>query len=272
MLHIRRIAIVVNRAKPGASALAAELSQIAAAEDVEVVPISAHPLPDGALAGCDVCATLGGDGTLLGVVEQAAKYQVPVFGINRGKLGFLANYPAGDAAESLRAVLRGDCQVTPRMLLECDFGAPERKVALNDIVIVQTTHSHMADLRVSTESALVNSFLCDGLIVSTPTGSTAYNLSAGGPLIAPDAAVFALTPICPHTLTNRSLIFPANETLSVDSRNPHAPLAVEIDGVRLPQEQVRFPICISLSTKTMRLIQPPAFSHFAMLRDKLRWV
>jgi NAD+ kinase len=129
----------------------------------------------------------------------------------------------------------------------------------------------MADLRVSCGEDFVNTFLCDGLIVSTPTGSTAYNLSAGGPLIAPEAAVFAVTPICPHTLSNRSLIFPAGKVLSVESRDPRAPLAVEIDGVRLPLERVCFPISISLSEKTIPLIQPRGFSHFEMLRDKLRW-
>jgi NAD+ kinase len=209
----------------------------------------------------------------LGVVAQAAEFRVPVFGINRGKLGFLANHPSENAAESLLAVLRGDFQMSKRALLASGpAGGRRRALALNDVVISAGQDARMTRLRVSVDGVFVNSFLCDRLIVTTPTGSTAYNLSAGGPLIDPGAEVFAITPVCPHTLSNRSLIFPRGRILSVEDESEEAALSVSVDGVSLPLERGAFPLEISLAAENFMLLQPPGFSHFELLRNKLRWV
>jgi NAD+ kinase len=273
MSKIQRIAIVANRDKPGVAALAAELARVA--EDAGVVAVlpDRHPLAPDALRGCDVCVTLGGDGTLLGVVAQAAEFRVPVFGINRGKLGFLANHPSENAAESLLAVLRGNFQISPRALLAShSAGGGRRALALNDVVISAGANAHMVRLRVSVDGVFVNSFLCDSLIVTTPTGSTAYNLSAGGPLIEPSAEVFAITPVCPHTLSNRSLIFPRGRVLSVHSESPDVALTISVDGVSLPLEREALSLEISLASEKFMLLQPSGFSHFELLRNKLHWV
>ncbi|MDR2863533.1 MAG: NAD(+)/NADH kinase [Puniceicoccales bacterium] len=272
MSTIRRIAIVANRTKPGVPALIAELERVAKGAGVETLLPDSYPLRAGALKGCDACAVLGGDGTLLGVVSQAVEWQVPVFGINRGKLGFLAHYASEDAGESLLAVLRGDCQIDRRILLECRTRGGCRALALNDVVVKTRNHSRMMRLQVASGGEFVSSYRCDGLIVTTPTGSTAYNLSAGGPLIDPGADVFAITPICPHTLSDRSLILPRGRSITVAADEESEGFAdITVDGVQFGPECTQFPLEIRLSEQTMPIIQPKGFSHFKLLRDKLRW-
>lgn len=271
MSSLRRLAIVANHTKPGATELAAELARVAEKAGVVAVVPDIHPLPEGALEGCDACAVLGGDGTLLGVVAQAVAFQVPVFGINRGKLGFLANYPSENAAESLAAVLSGDYQVVERTLLECRTRGGCHALALNDVVVKTHDHSRMARLQVSSGSDFVNAYRCDGLIVTTPTGSTAYNLAAGGPLIDPGADVLGITPISPHTLSNRSLILPRGHVITVEDEEGGDALDIAVDGVKFNPDCTHFPLAVSLAEKKMPLIQPRGLSHFELLRNKLRW-
>lgn len=269
MRTIRHLTLVANPTKPRALELCAALAATARATGIHATTHTTYPLPPDALAHCDACAVLGGDGTLLGLVPQAVAHQVPLFGINRGKLGFLAHYPSENATESLHAVLRGDCQIVHRTLLQCRTPGGQRAIALNDIVVKAHHHAHMARLRVRTQGTLINAYRCDGLIVTTPTGSTAYNLSAGGPLIDPTADVFALTPICPHTLTDRTLIFPRDTPLTLDTLEPETPLHIAVDGIPLAHSQPRIPLEISLAEEKIPLIQPRGFSHFALLRSKL---
>lgn len=281
MKSFGRVALVANFAKAQVPELAAELRGVAEQDGVAVVTHSEYPLPVGALAGCDLCVTLGGDGTLLGAVPEAAARDVPVLGINRGKLGFLANYPAENAAAEFRAVLRGEFQFSPRALLECadadDAGgsgagaalAPAPALALNDVAVSAENRSGMSRLRVFHNGEFVNSFLCDGLVVATPTGSTAYNLSAGGPLIEPQADLFVLSPICPHTLSARPLLFQRGGVLRIEEELPgRGRLDIEVDGSR---SQAVLPLEIRLSERRLRLVQPRGFSHFNLLRTKLRW-
>lgn len=271
---IRCLAIVANRTKPGVDSLAGELAAVARETGAEVVLPPSHPLPAGAFAGCDACVALGGDGTLLGVVAEAVAARVPVLGINRGKLGFLACYDSENATENLRAMLRGDYRIEERALLEATSQCGSSTIALNDVVIRPTAHTHLVSLRVSLNDEFVNAFSCDGLIVTTPTGSTAYNLAAGGPLIAPHAGVFALTPICPHTLSNRSLIFSDKCVLTVDRELGWSDVRLDVVADGTPRFQATaacFPLRISLAERNIRLIQPPGLSHFQVLRNKLRW-
>lgn len=281
MRKIRKIAIVTNNGRLKLKALAHELAQVAREAGMEVLLPQDYPLKRGALAGCDACATLGGDGTLLGVVQEAAAHDVPIFGINRGKLGFLANHPSDDATQSLLAVLRGEYQVSKRLLLECSFdGGSQWRVALNDIVVQTHSRTHMAYFCVSSDNEFVNSFLCDGLIFATPTGSTAYNLSAGGPLLEPTAEVFTLTPICPHSLSNRSIVFPASLALRTNFKDKPCQilgcgaleLRVAVDGVEtLVGSASSLALQVRVARTKLTLLHPPGFSHFSLLRNKLRW-
>jgi NAD+ kinase len=268
---LRRVAFVVNRAKPGAAALAAELAKIARARKVKVALTDQFPIPAGFLKNQDACCVLGGDGTILSVVGEAVAAKVPVFGINRGKLGFLATIPVSEAPAIFTRLLAGEYHLAQRTLLRARAGDGREALALNDIVLKHPSLSRLISLKVESDGKLVNEYHADGLIFSTPTGSTAYNLSAGGPLIHPHARVLALTPISPHTLTNRSVIFAENTQLEVRGLEPGIRPVVSCDGQPCFEGGDVWPIAIKLDERTLALLQPPGHSHFAILRDKLRW-
>ena len=270
MSTIRKIALVVNLAKPGARELAGELAAVAASRGVTVVRTETHPVAPGFLAGCDACCVLGGDGTILGVVAEAVAHGVPIFGINRGKLGFLANYPAETAAKDFADILEGRFHRSDVTLLECVTADGRVYPALNDVVIKTREVFRMAKLGVHSEQGFVNTYRADGLVFATPTGSTAYNLGAGGPLIVPGAEVFAMTPICPHTLTNRSVIFPASSVIRIEKEDMECPLVVSVDGLD-PLSGGLFPLVVRIAAKRLPILRPPGLSHFDILRAKLKW-
>lgn len=270
MSSIRKIALVVNLGKAGARELAGELAAVAASCGVEAVVTESHPVPSGFLAGCDACCVLGGDGTLLGVVGEAVKHGVPIFGINRGKLGFLANYPAETAAKDFAEILSGRYQRSELALLECVTADGRVFHALNDVVIKTREVFRMAKLGVYGEQGFVNTYRADGLVFATATGSTAYNLGAGGPLIVPGAEVFAMTPICPHTLTNRSVIFPSSSVIRVEKEDTESPVVVSVDGLD-PLSGGLFPLTLRVAAKRLPILRPHGLSPFDILRAKLKW-
>ncbi len=272
MQPIRRLAFVVNEHKSGACELADQLVALAEAAGTTTRLTRAYPLPAEHLAGMDACCVIGGDGTLLGAAPAAAATGVPLIGVNRGSLGFLTPFAPEEAREQLSALLAGDYTVVERALLACRAGAAEPVAALNDILIKDASNSRLVRLEVTADDELVTDYLCDGLVFSTPTGSTAYNLSAGGPLIHPSAEVLAMTPICPHTLSNRSIIFRAGTRLRVSNQSDSpAGLVVAADGRALPLPAGVETLDIELSPRRLRLIQRPGHSHFAIMRAKLKW-
>jgi len=272
MTPIRRLAFVVNEQKPGARELAADL--IALAEAVGVTTRVTHdfPLPAALLADMDACCVIGGDGTLLGAAPAAAEAGVPLIGVNRGSLGFLTPFSAEEARDSFTSLLAGDFALTERALIACRVGDAAPVSALNDILIKDASNSRLVRLEVFADDELVTDYLCDGLVFSTPTGSTAYNLSAGGPLIHPSAEVLAMTPVCPHTLSNRSIIFRAGVKLRVLNLSGEATgIIVAADGRILPAPTASAPIELELAPHRLRLIQRHDHSHFAVVRTKLKW-
>lgn len=272
MTPIRHLAFVVNEQKPGACELAEDLVELAEAAGVSTRVTHAFPLPVSHLTDVDACCVIGGDGTLLGAAPAAAEAGVPLIGVNRGSLGFLTTFTADEARECLPTLLAGDFGVVERALLACRVGEAGPVTVLNDILIKDASNSRLVRLEVFADGELVTDYLCDGLIFSTPTGSTAYNLSAGGPLIHPDAEVLAMTPICPHTLSNRSIIFRAGVTLRVNNSSDSASgLIIAADGRVLPPAAIDAPIEIALTPRRLRLIQRRDHSHFAVVRAKLKW-
>jgi len=268
---LRRIALVVNRSKPGAAALAAELAKIAKSKKTAVTMTDAFPIPAGFLKNQDACCVLGGDGTILSVVGEAVATQVPVFGINQGKLGFLATIPVREAKAIFTRLLAGDYHLARRTVLRARAADGREALALNDIVLKQPGLSRLISLQVFSDGKLVNEYHADGLIIATPTGSTAYNLSAGGPLIHPHAQVLALTPICPHTLSNRAVIFSGDTRLEVRGIEPGLQPVVTRDGQPCFEAGRVLPLNVSLDKRTLALVQPPGHSHFDILRGKLKW-
>jgi NAD+ kinase len=271
MKPLRKLAFVVNEEKAGAPELARELVAIARRAGVALKQTTRFPLLKGWLRGCDACCVIGGDGTLLGVARESAAEQVPIIGVNRGSLGFLTTFSADEARSQFLDLLGGDFRVAHRAMLDCSTGTGPHDLALNDVLIKDEVNSRLVRLEVIADGELVTDYTCDGLIFSTPTGSTAYNLSAGGPIMHPAAGVIAMTPICPHTLSNRSIIFRENVCLRVFNRSPGSRLLVAMDGQRNLKVSAQSPVEISISKLRLPLAQRADYSHFSVVRTKLKW-
>ena len=270
MDQLKSIGIVVNATKEGARELAMKLAEIARQAGVEARLCEAYPVPLDFLKGCDFCCTVGGDGTLLSVVPAAIHADVPVMGINFGKLGFMASFASENAVEALQQAIGGRYLTSERTLLSCACSAGSAYLALNDIV-VKTRSSRLLRLRVYADDHFVNEYYADGLIISTPTGSTAYNLSADGPLIHPSAPVLAMTPICPHTLSNRSVIFSDDTRLRIALCGSEADVHATLDGRPCFQSWQNFPLTLQKAERTFHLVQNPGEDHFSIVRKKLHW-
>ncbi|MBC2601938.1 NAD(+)/NADH kinase [Puniceicoccus vermicola] len=271
MKPLRTVALVVNRQKSGAREIGDQLKQLGQDRGVEMRITEEHPLPNGYLQGCDAVCAIGGDGTFLGVVPQAVEYGVKVLGVNLGKLGFLVTFSPDGIAREFGRILDGDYEIEDRTLLEACDPEGERRICLNDVVVKQTASSRMMMLEVFANGDFVNEFACDGLIYSTPTGSTAYNLSAGGPIVHPDVQGITLTPICPHTLSNRSVIFSMGTEIEVRTDLEACSPQVTLDGHLRFTESIAFPLRIRVPSTTVTLIHGKDYSHFLTVRTKLHW-
>ena len=230
MQALKTIVFFINETKSGAPELAKELLAIAEQQCSNFRITAKYPFPDDFLQNADACCVIGGDGTLLGVAEQCAKNSVPVIGINLGGLGFLTTFSGEEATHVFSEVVNGEYCVTKRSMMLASSEKGVTHTALNDAVIKEIHSGDILNLEVCNEAGWITDYLCDGIIFTTPTGSTAYNLSAGGPLIDPKADVLAMTPICPHTLSNRSIIFNSGTELTVRDASDSKALQVILDG------------------------------------------
>ena len=223
----------------------------------------------------DLLVVLGGDGTLLAVAREIGHAPVPILGVNLGQLGFLAEVAPEQQLETLDHVLRGEFETVARMRLEVRAerrGAEiARALALNDLVIKGSDLARMIDLEARTDGARVGVYHGDGLIVSTPTGSTAYNLSAGGPILMPGARVFVLTPICPHTLTHRPLVLPDTARLEIEVRQRDGGAQLTVDGQVGARLESGDRVHAVVSSHPAHFVVSPFRSRFDVLRTKLGW-
>ena len=229
-------------------------------------------------AQVDLVVVLGGDGTLLSVADSAAAagVDVPILGVNFGSLGFLTEATLPELYTSLEAALGGRARVEARMMLRATTvrqgeALPDH-LALNDVVITKTARARMTDLSVSVGDEFVTRVKADGLIVATPTGSTAYNLAAGGPIVQPTIDALVLTPIAPHMLTNRPIVIPSTSLVRVQPQmTERDELYVTFDG------QAGYELCagdevrIRCAERRVRLLRPSSRSYFDVLRQKLKW-
>lgn len=227
-------------------------------------------------AELDLLLTLGGDGTLLRGARRVARHGVPVLGVNFGHVGFLTSAPPDELEESLVRALSGEIWLDERMTLDVRAEAPDGSVrgeflALNDAVLHKGGVARMIRLAVHADGEEVGTYSADGIILATPTGSTAYSLSAGGPIVSPSVDCIVATPICPHTLAVRPLILPASETVSVEVLTPSGELLLTIDGQEdaalLPGDRV----VVRRSPMPARLVRFAGQTFFSTLRRKLRW-
>lgn len=222
----------------------------------------------------DLLLVFGGDGTLLHAAREIAGSRTPILGINIGSLGFLTAVPSADLARALKLVWGGEFSFESRVLLQATGTAKGRtfdEIALNDVVISRGIASRLIELDVCVDGDALTRYRCDGLIVSSPTGSTAYSLAAGGAVVFPTAEVLALTPICPHTLSNRSLILPLNATIEVEVISPKPATILSADGQVVTELAAGDRLRIRRGKRTVRLIRLAGSSFCETLRRKLHW-
>ncbi len=263
---IQTVAFVVNTQKPRAPLIARRLSDLARSCGRRCVMLEQYPILPGKLAGADLCCTIGGDGTLLGVVPEVVRARVPVMGINTGNLGFLTtDYEESALCEGFLEVLEGRYYKESRALLCCKSVKGKRGLALNDVVIRCSPTFRLGHFEVFADGKALGIIDGDGLIISTPTGSTAYNLSAGGPLVHPQAQVMILTPICSHRLANRSLVLPPSTCLTICEDKESSSPKISLDGKPFGQKFSS----VSVASETIDLICAPNYDYFSLLRHKL---
>lgn len=222
-----------------------------------------------AVGTADVVIAIGGDGTMLHTAHLLKDASKPVLGINSGKLGFMANIQPDAIEDALKLVLNKSYTIDKRMLLKAIEGKKEY-YALNEFLFTKKDTSSMITLGAEYDKKLINNYWADGLIISTPTGSTAYNLSAGGPIVMPNTPVMVLTPINPHTLTTRPLVLPSKKELVITSDESPEHILFSYDGKTLPIHK-KLKIRITQSEFYLNLIQLPEHNYFETLRNKLMW-
>ena len=223
----------------------------------------------------DLVVSVGGDGTLLTTARNLVDYGVPLVGINLGRLGFLADVTMQGLHASLKDIFEGNYSVEKRFLLDGEVllqGQPaQRHIALNDIILHSHKSIHMIEFAVFTDDRLISRQRADGLIVSSPTGSTAYALSGGGPIMHPALNALALVPICPHTLSHRPIVLPSDQCIEIRLSQPEAGGQVTFDGhtraIIKPDDRVR----VTRHAKNITLLHPAGYDYFDILRAKLKW-
>ncbi len=220
----------------------------------------------------DVLVTLGGDGTLISAVRRSFDYDIPVFGIHAGNLGFLADVGMDELDTFVANLEKGKYRIDERAVLEATVnknGEDVTMYAFNDVVLTRPSISNMIHIETLVDGNSFNTYYGDGVIVSTPTGSTAYNLSAGGPVLFPLTQVFTLTPICPHSLTQTPVVLPGKFQIEMKSTDKKA--LIIIDGQDMHELEQNESLHIKLASKTAKLLHREEFNYFDVLKQKLGW-
>ncbi|MGH9686705.1 MAG: NAD(+)/NADH kinase [Candidatus Acidiferrales bacterium] len=228
-------------------------------------------------AKIDLAIVLGGDGTLLSAARAiaVAGHDVPILPVNFGALGFLTSVTLEELYPLLAEIIAGQCRTSVRMMLDAevrsDGHSVGRRCALNDAVANKGALARMLEFDVFVDQNHVGRYRADGLIVATPTGSTAYSLAAGGPVVDPELDAFLITPICPHMLTNRPIVIPSTARIDLDFAAAEEPVYVTLDGQTGFQLKANDRVTITKSTHRVTLVRPPTKTYFEILRSKLRW-
>lgn len=264
---MRSVAIVANPFKERAKKESVRLINWLARRNIRV-------LPPQQMSRAEVVFSLGGDGTVLSIAAQAARLGVPVLGINIGRLGFLTAGDCKDLNRVLDLWYQGKMEVSERMMLEVSARMFEKPLlALNDAVIRTGVTTRVTTVYASIENEELGRFLGDGLIVSTSTGSTAYSLSAQGPVVHPEVEALILTPICAHSFSQRPLVFPGNNTLCLQlyERRQGNDVQLTLDGQKTFKLKSGDKIFVGKSSHRLKLLQDPDLPYFRLLREKLSW-
>jgi NAD+ kinase len=283
-MHPKTVGLIAHTGKPGVAELIKSLTaefarfSISTLLEKETAAVSGQrsdiTIPQ--LGGkADLLVVVGGDGTILNVAGHLGEASPPIFGINVGSLGFLTCASSPAFRDAVECIAKGKMTFSNRALLEVVLRDSKEKhkpmIALNDAVFSRGEISRLIRLRTRVNGEALTEFNADGLIIATPTGSTAYSLSAGGPILEPESGVFVITPICPHVLTNRSIIVSDTSVIEVEASEPDYPVYLTVDG-RDPLPIAKdAKVEIRKAKKTLQLAAMPDMSFFSVVRQKLKW-
>jgi len=284
MPDIKTVGVISKPGVPAAHVVVPELMQWLVHRGLEVRfdeataayshradPLPREKVPD----GTQMVIVLGGDGTLLSAARAVGGRETPIFPVNLGGLGFLTAITVDELYFQLERALRGEQRVVPRRMLNCRLMVDGEMVAsyeaLNDAVIAKGDLARMIDIETHVDAHYVCTYKADGLILCTPTGSTAYSLSAGGPIVFPSVACLCITPICPHTLTNRPVIVPDTSVVTMVNHSEHDTAWLTIDGQVGRRLRHGEHVVCQRSDRSVLLVRPPKMLFFDVLRQKLKW-
>jgi NAD+ kinase len=283
MIKPRTVGLLVNPQKEIALEFIKEIVSVLSAKGIACLISDEHFAKHADLSGIyapesmfsdsvDMIISLGGDGTILRAARCVGKNDIPIFGINLGGLGFMTGSSRDSYLDDLEKIISGKYCIEERMTLECSIGGRDETFgALNDVVVSRESISRVISLKVYIDDEYLTTYTADGIIVSTPTGSTAHSLSAGGPIISPDTEMILITPICPHTLTNRPLITNKDSKIKILLKSSQGQGLITIDGQNVLHIQPENPVTITCAPYKAKLISVGTKSYFEILRQKLKW-
>ncbi|WP_075883674.1 NAD(+)/NADH kinase [Candidatus Protochlamydia sp. W-9] len=272
------IALFPNESKDPSLKIAAEICQFLSSRNIEITAEDKHakqlnvfPLSQVNVQHINFRISLGGDGTILRLIHKHPTIHAPLLGINLGSLGFLADIPLDGIFPSLEDLIKGRYRVQKRMMMEGSVLCKPSCFAVNEAVIHRAQNPCLIDLAIYVDGNYLNTFSADGMIISTPSGSTAYSLAAGGPILTPELKAFVLTPICPHTISNRPIVLMPEISIQVKYLSSYAPVEVSSDGISSFSLSTNEIFHASISSQTFDLVCLERHDYFATLREKLGW-
>ncbi len=239
-------------------------------EDEWATPLQAPPLSSADPEKIDFLITMGGDGSILRVAHRYSHLKGAILGINLGHLGFMADVQISELSACLEDLLAKEFDIQRRLMLAVNKEG-HAAVAINDCVLHRARNPSLIEIALYVDDLLLNHFQADGVIIATPNGSTAYSLAAGGPIISPDVEAFVITPICPHTISNRPIVLPASRTLRIEYISASEPIEVVTDGVHTFELKTGEAITLTEAPTRFNIVQLKRIDYFTTLRKKLAW-
>lgn len=239
--------------------------KVVAKEAEGIAPLSSVPFEK-----INFLISLGGDGTILRLVHTFDDLKIPIIGINLGHLGFMADIPLSHMNENLEDLLEGNYTIEKRVVIDAEIN-DSKCFAVNDIVIHRAKNPSLIDLSIKVDGSYLNTFSADGIIISTANGSTAYSLSSGGPILTPELEAFVITPICPHTISNRPIVLMPKDKIEIEYISPYQPVEIIADGFTFGHMMTKEIFTLSKSNKTFKMVNLSRTDYFATLREKLGW-